>query len=224
LNNTISGSISRHSVEQIINAFAFAEYNSNPFTAFFAIAWEKTDNWCPDQLPERQELFARALRRWLEKHGLPCAYVYTVENGQAVGLHTNVAVHIPRKLFKTFLCEASSLVPGFNGDPLTVGFFKDRRSGRVQFHFHPNQRRGSLKYMLKGVDPDASFNSPAGRVRLCDHLNLRPIPQGTVTGRRTGVSHCLGKEARARAGWTDQSAPDALKTALAYIRKPEVAV
>ncbi len=219
MTTTSTDCISRHSTTQIINAFAFAEQNSTPFTAFFAIAWSKTDAWTTDQLPDRQEQFARRLRRWLEQHNLPDAYIYTVENGGVVGLHTNVAVYIPHPLFLTFQHEITSLVPGFNGNPCTVKFYEDRRSSRIQFHKHPNQRLGSLRYMLKGVDAAAAFNTPTGRVRFCDHLGIRPKDQGTIVGRRSGVSHALGTVARARMGWSELTAPDELRSAIAYLPK-----
>lgn len=218
--------ISRHSTTQIINAFAFAEQNKTPLTAFSEIAWSKTDAWTPDQLPDRQEQFARRLRRWLEQHNLPDAYVYTVENGGTVGLHTAVAVHIPGPLFWTFVHEVTSLVPGFNGHPCTVKFHEEKRkdsegqrSNVPKLHRHPNQRLGSLRYILKGIDPAAAFNTPTGRVRFCDHLGIRPKDQGTIVGRRSGVSHALGTVARARAGWSELTAPDELRSAIAYLPK-----
>jgi hypothetical protein len=223
LTHIVSDCISRHSVEQIVNAFAFSEYNNTPFTAFFTVAWSKTDNWTPCQLSTLQEQFSRNLRRWLERNALPNAYIYTVENGETVGFHTNVAVHIPRPLFWTFVQEAKSLVPGYNGNPCTLKFYSDRGKTEPKFYFCRNQRLGTLLYYLKGTDPKASFNTPSGRVRVCDHLGIRPIPQGEVIGHRARPSHGLGKEARARSGWSDYTAPDELKTALAYIAKSEVA-
>lgn len=203
----------------LVNAFAYAEYTDTPLTVFFAIAWSKTLDWTDDKLADKQEAFAHKLRKWLIKRNIPVAYAYVGELGGRVGVHTNVAVHIPKMHFREFQDCLDSLVPGFIGNPSTTKLFEDRRLELPKFHYHPNQRLGSFKYLLKGIDPDASFNANGNRIKWCEAIGIRAKPQGVIVGRRTGVSHTLGKVARANAGWVDRTSPEVIAEALTPLPK-----
>lgn len=211
--------ISIDAMVSLVNAFVYAEHTGTPFTVYFAVAWSKTHNWTDDQLADKQEAFARKLRKWLSARNIPVAYAYVGEVGGKIGVHTNVAVHIPKTFFREFQGCLDGLVPGFVGIPCTTKLFEDQRLELPKFHYHPNQRLGSLKYTLKGLDPDASFNADGKRVKWCDAIGIRPKPQGVIVGRRTGVSHTLGKVARAKAGWTERTSPAAIAEALTPLPK-----
>lgn len=211
--------ISIDSVISLVNAFAYAEYTGTPFTVYFAVAWSKTRDWTDDELADKQEAFARKLRKWLTERNIPVAYAYVGEVGGKVGVHTNVAVHIPKMFFREFQNSLDDLVPGFIGNPCTTKLFEDRRLELPKFYYHPNQRLGSFKYLLKGIDSDASFNANGTRIKWCDAIGIRPKPQGVIVGRRTGVSHTLGKIARAYAGWIERTSPTAIAEALTPLPK-----
>ena len=64
-------------------------------------------------------------------------------------------------------------------------------------HFKPIPKPGShALYVLRGIEPD-----------YADYLHIRAANEGTVTGRRTGVSRAVSKAARKRAGWQRKGRP-----------------
>ena len=220
MTNYITDCISRNGIVQLINAFAYSQYINQPFTVFFVIAWNKTEDWKPELLPARQEAFIRRLRAWYEREGIPFNYLYTVECGEKLGTHSNFAVHLPQKdyrnkltLFKKLVSELDAMVPGHTGNPCTVKVLPDRWTKLPKFYHHVNQRLGSLRYLMKGIDPDASFNNGGKRVRWCDQLGIRPSNQGTVIGPRYGVSQSLGTACRSATGWQELTAPAELLSA-----------
>lgn len=224
---TVTDCISRHAIAQLINAFSFAENIKEPFTTFFYIAWNKTEEWTPDLLSARQEEFIRKLRAWFKREAIPFNYLFTVEDGPTLGIHSNFAVYLPQKdyrnklvLFKKLISEIDTMIPGHIGNPTTVKFSRGKEP-RPKWHWHINQRLGSLRYFMKGIDPTASFNVNGSRIRLCDHLGIRPSNEGIVIGPRHGVSHTLGTAARSAYGWKEHTTPDELLRAFPHLPKPE---
>lgn len=222
MSNNVTDYISRHGGVQLINAFAYSEHIRQPFTAFPIIAWNKTEGWKPELLTTRQETFIRRLRAWYEREGIPFNYLHTVECGKTLGTHSNFAVHIPQKdyrnklvIFKKLVSELDAMVPGHTGNPATVKFCMGRET-RPKWYWHVNQRLGSLRYLMKGIDPDASFNDGGKRVRWCDYLGINASNQGTVIGPRYGVSQSLGAASRSATGWQELTAPAELQRAFAY--------
>ncbi|WP_372397831.1 hypothetical protein ABMY26_13690 [Azospirillum sp. HJ39] len=211
--------ISIDSVISLVNAFAYAEYTGTPFTVYLAISWSKTQDWTDDQISNKQEAFARKLRKWLSARNIPLAYLYTSEIGNKLGINTHVAVHIPFEHFFEFQNVLNSLVPGFNGNHATAKVQDDKWRKQPKYHYHPNQRLGSFKYLLKGIDPDASFNANGTRIKWCEAIGIIPKSQGVIVGRRAGVSHTLGKIARGNAGWIDRTSPAAIAAALTLLPK-----
>ncbi|MBY6260412.1 hypothetical protein EI613_00540 [Azospirillum sp. 412522] len=223
--------ISRHGIDQLINAFAYSEHIKQQFSIFFVIAWNKTKCWKPELLSARQETFIRNLRAWCEREGIPFSYLYTVEYGKTLGTHSNFAVHLPQddyyndlSLFRKLVSDLDAMVPGHTGNPFTVKVLENKWTKRPQFFRTGKQRRGSLRYFMKGIDPYASFNEGGKRVRWCDHLGIDPSDQGTVIGPRYGVSQSLGAASRSATGWQELTAPAELLAAFPLTlekRQPE---
>lgn len=209
--------ISPDGLVNIANAFAFSEQKGTPFTAFVTVAWTKTAGWTDDLLPERQGQLFWNLARWLRKRGVPAAYVWTLENSKRMGVHLNLAVHVPDVHFGAFTRQFSQLVPGFVEDRYAVQFTADNGDTRPKLFFHPNQRRGTLRYFLKGMDHTATFEGLDGQlVNLGDFIGIQHRgQQGVIEGKRCGVSHALGAQARIAAGYTDRTDPEGLRTILA---------
>ncbi|WP_377811796.1 hypothetical protein ABNQ38_36200 (plasmid) [Azospirillum sp. A29] len=223
MTNYVTDCISRHGIVQLINAFDFSEHINQPFAIFFVIAWNKTEDWKPELLLARQEAFIRKLRAWCEREGIPFNYLYTVEYGEKLGTHSNFAVHIPQKdynnkltLFRKLVSELDAMVPGHTGNPCTVEVVHDKWTKLPKFFRTANQRLGALRYFMKGIDPDASFNEGGKRIRWCDHLGIKASNQGAVIGPRHSVSHSLGPVSRYATGWQELTAPAELQRAFAY--------
>jgi hypothetical protein len=142
----------------------------------------------------RHQRFCRWLRTRCEQLGLSVAphYVYAREKN-----HVHWLVHVPEQLVEEF----KNLVPRWitslehkgKGPRKRAENHEPAPNGTV----HIEQVRNSVaarKYLLKGIDPDEAFR-----------FGIKVVePQGTVVGRRTGVSRTLGPTARKKAGYRAQ--------------------
>jgi hypothetical protein len=173
----------------------------------------------------------------------PAYYIYTTENAGRKGLHVHVMMHMPempKTLCLNFIRRITKLLPYAStfGDSYTIHFTvddalkKDLNSSASPADIidyadqydeppivhdiirkHPNQRKGILRYQLKGIDPDIQCYLGDNPRRLIDVLELQPKPQGVVDSvPRYGVSRSLGPKARSDAGWTELTKAEDLAT------------
>jgi hypothetical protein len=128
-------------------------------------------------------------RDWLTYRGrklgesLSPIYVYALEN-PAGWLHVNWAIHIPSEMLPDFERKLEKWVARTQG-PV------ERGDIHVQ-PIDPQYAKYLAKYMFKGTDP--------AYVR---HFFLQNVhsPQGSIYGKRAGVSQAIGIKARLRANF-----------------------
>ena len=111
-------------------------------------------------------------RKWLQRRGLPHAYIWVLENGPVKGIHLHFLVHIPAGHFVDYKKALGRWMPFEARPPRMVA----KRVGYPPYgHFHAqSQLAGILKYMCKGIaEPWAG---------------IIPVSQGEVMGRRCGMS------------------------------------
>lgn len=155
------------------------------------IQWNLTESGKDNFAELRNQRFCRWLRTRSKQLGLSVApyYVYAREKN-----HVHWLVHVPEQLVDEF----KRLVPRW------VTSLEHKGKGpRKRAENHEPAPTGTVlvervrnsvaarKYLLKGVDPKNAFR-----------FGLKVVePQGTLSGRRTGVSRTLGPSARKRAGY-----------------------
>jgi len=214
--------ISRHSVFNAINAFAFSETANVPLTAFFTVRWEPTDGFSETIGFARLQTLLDRFRRWCRQEEVFCAYVWAMEKQASRGLHTHIFMHVPRDMFSVLMSEYPSWIEGYRQNQRILDFGPDRRSGLPKFHNHPNARKGRFLYLLKGMSPSDSINQGGVRVPLCEVLGVRPERQQMMTtGKQLGVSQFLGPIRRASMGFEELQEPRLARAAIHFERQTD---
>lgn len=181
--------INRKSAENILKAFDYAKYIDKPLNQFVVCRMADAHFDQADALFRKIRLKCRSwLQRRQAKNGLPVespVYTYSFENPESGGLHVNWVIHIPDE----FQTEFRSKLPGWVTKAL--GSPVEARDIHVQ-DVDPFSDKRLANYILKGVDP-----------AYIDYLHLRKIaaPQGPISGRRSGASLSINREARSQSGF-----------------------
>ena len=207
-----------------INAFLFSEANHTPLTAFFTVAWELISDFEETSLNERLGKLLHSYARWCRVHRIPCAYIRVMERGEPRGIHTHFLFHVTPRLFEQLIQDFPNWIEGYQHGPM-VHFGNEEHNPDPKFHDHPNQRKGRLRYLLKGLDQEASINRGGIRARIAELLGIhgRRGSQGRITLKRVGISHSLGPINRRRQGFIDIAASEELGAAIASKRESEAA-
>jgi hypothetical protein len=88
----------------------------------------------------------------------------------------------------TILCQSVG--------PRGYDSIKSSRKDHEQYH---NQLAGSLKYHLKGIDPDEAISNFAeGELSVAKALNIQSQTNHPISGRRASRSENISKKARDR--------------------------
>lgn len=180
--------IGRKPAANIHHATRLADRIGCPLNQFVTINFSKTTCLSEDATGAFRNLLSDWFARWLRRHPRNRkdhrpTYVYTFEAaGGQIAVHW--LVYIPRGLIREFwrlLPEWVTVTAGTITSPTAI---KHRRIYRVV---------GAKRYILKGMDPHFA--------RL---WKIRPSPQGSIVGRRSGFSRNLGPAARRAAGYRPQ--------------------
>ncbi len=153
-----------------------------------------------------------SLASFAEKHDIPLAYAFALENppkgGQ--GLHAHVLLHLP--------ADRHAALRAALAVHLTAVFaWRPRRPGYVPLNIKekvlkPDDTTGCMVYTLKGIDP---------RVTTYRRLNGQgPEPQGTIHGKRAGLSQSIDQAARRQAGYPETATLDDLD--LSHLRPRKI--
>ncbi len=131
--------------------------------------------------PKRPQAFVIDLlehtRKWLRRRDLPVSYVYTLENGKCKGIHVHLLIHIPAG-YQTDYKRAMAAWLHFKIKKPWVAI------ETIQYPIYGslspmNSIYGALRYICKGINPQTPIN------------DINPFNQGTITGRRWGISKSL---------------------------------
>lgn len=176
--------INRRAASNFFNGVAYAEKIGRPLSTFVTINFWHTD--CPDE--EASERFERLRDNyfcpWLQykrkRHpraqiGAP-TYAWSIEQDKG---HTHVhwMVYLPPRLKKEFNARLEHWVEAVAGQVHVA---------ESAIHVKTADRRpGLAAYLMKGLDK-----------RVASQFRVRPKKQGTVHGKRCGVSRNLGPTAR----------------------------
>lgn len=187
----VSHHINRHPAVNLHHATRYCERIGLPLNRFVTVNF--TAAGCDSAHASRvlQRLLAQRFAPWLRRSkanvsDVPPTYVWTLE---AAGGQTAAhwLVHMPSRLARAFERKVPEWLFGLLGAPADASAVK---IGPVY------NLVGARRYILKGTsEPWAA------------HLGVQHVPQGLVTGKRSGFSRNLGPSARSRGGYAPRRAP-----------------
>lgn len=184
---TETTSIKRKPAANLWHAVNHAKRIGRPLNLHVTLTLSETA--CPERLGSRRfrKLLEHCFARWLRGlpsskrgHAEPPYYVWVAECPNA-HLHVHWLVHVRLSLWSEF----RTLLPTWV--ERSVGEIFSQSALHIQVAPNP---QGLRKYLLKGADPAYAI--------FC---GIRHQPQGTVCGKRSGVSRSLQRTARKRAGY-----------------------
>ncbi len=116
-------------------------------------------------------------RKWLQRHGIPVAYIYVIEKGINKGIHVHLLIHIPAGFQVKYKAALRRWLP-FEWSQSRINV-KTIDYPPIRL-LHPlNKIYGFLCYMCKGIDPAEPTRS------------IKPKYQGKIYGQRYGISILL---------------------------------
>lgn len=190
-------------VRQAVNAASFAETLSLPLNAQITIAWRHSpafaadgSNWSKVQT----KLFDRIVR-YLMRHKITTAFVWTRERQRGRGPHTHVAIHLGqkpkqiRKELQTYITKTFDFER--EGIDFQMGDFGAQT---------PEMRAGILRYALKAIDHtdfrytgNGTETENIGQALGIEHRGSH----GVINIKRSGISQNIGPAARKQGGWIE---------------------
>jgi len=188
-------------VRNLVNGFKFARRPlGRPLNSFVTITWRKTPLFSDTNCSALQTKVFACLSRYLKRHDIAVAFVWTRERVRGVGLHTHALVHLGPK-------------------PVPVGFgLRDYLGTKFQFAsdgIDIKPQVGALPYLLKGFDRRAFKYSGFEAQNIGAALGIKDCgPQGVITIKRAGCSRSIDAAARKRAGWSELRSFDDLHAVL----------
>lgn len=182
--------INRRVTQSIFRAFDYAKEIGTPLTLYAVINLHETPSIAA------ASIFADIRHRycdWLyyrrkKDAGTPKpAYIYALENPDNAHPHANWAIHIPPELEEAFRRKLPQWVARAQG-------YCGPHDCHVQ-PIHQDYAKKLAKYIVKATDPAfiAHF-----------HLSNEAADQGTIYGKRAGVSPSLGHAVRREANFRPQ--------------------
>jgi hypothetical protein len=198
-----SDKLAEHHCMNVIGAAVYAFCINRPLNRHVVIHWEKADLFnSPRESNSRLLKYAGDWMRY--RTGEPLYYVWVLENprrgdSRLGGMHAHILIHVTDQLWHDFRSElrgwlaecGASLKPGV----LHAETFPSWSSYRFDvLRFVGEGLVGSLRYVLKGVNPAA-----------CDRFGIEPRNQGMIIAKRCGYSESLSP---CRRKWTVITFPD----------------
>lgn len=177
--------IGRNQAENVLHGIRYATETGRPINAHVTISFVALGIHDDRAGAIFRELQARLSRWWRYERSKgrdlgPLIGMHSHAN-PAGSRHVHWLLHLPGEIEAEFVAKAARLLKKLVG----VVDLKDA------LHVGSVSTPGTLaKYILRGIDPS-----------YADYLHIAPANEGTVTGRRTGVSRAIGRAARRAAGW-----------------------
>lgn len=180
----------------ILDAADYSFSNGTPFNRFISINLSLMDVGASPQVYANR--FLKYAGDWLRTQDERLFFVFVVENPSGWKLNLHILVHIPDKLLPAFRkLERKWACRAARKKKLPAKFYRTRRVGRIteisgKFLAHLER---TVKYVLKGADRAS-----------CETLGIDHKPQGTVDGKRYGISHSLSWACRTKVTFVAQIA------------------
>ncbi len=187
-------SVSVLQFQKAYRAVAFANCMGLMMNTAVDIAWSTAGVEGDLAVTARQRDLLDALRRWCDRNGLPAAWIWVLEQGPKLGLHSHILMHVPDEHVDKFRQYATVTL-----SRLVVKRLANTKASKTLLIAHrwgnqitPQWLR--FKYMMKGLTADSQL--PArdefeNAIKFSERVAVRPKPQGQVRVKRLGVSRAL---------------------------------
>jgi hypothetical protein len=162
-----------------------------PFNRFVTIAWELAG---VEDIHAAQRTFCKFLYDWLKRQEAGVAYLWVLERGSTLGVHSHMLIHVPPALAR----RMSQLQPGWlkqagakrrSGYVKTLSISRSYRSALsrdgLTLHRYAHDLKRVVDYLLKGSD-----TATRNRLGVRHHAKY-----GAISGQRVGRSRLLGPKA-----------------------------
>jgi hypothetical protein len=192
----------------IHQASAFSSHIGKPLTTFLTVDWRSAPGFHadrPDAWDREHRSVVRGFERFLRENDIDPTYLYVRERVVGRGAHTHFMIHIPpdrwRKLGVELeqhlrrLCEKRGYT-----EPNAVHASKSCWAGGMS---KPGQRKGVLRYLSKGLNPNELFCDGWGFQKLTELIGVRPASQASLPCKRVGWSQNIGEAVRRKTGWRE---------------------
>lgn len=189
-----SKGITQDGVQMLYRAMAFASWRSRFLNVHATVSWSTVAVVRDADVMRAHQILVDLMRRWLKGSSNDAHYVWVLERGEKLGLHSHILIHLqPGELnaFKKWLHRA---VERIAGRPLLEK--KDSKTIFVRQESTLNSRAQWEwgKYLLKGTDGTWQLQS------------VSRSDEGVIVGKRVGASHSLNDLAQRRAGFPRSAA------------------
>lgn len=188
-----SADISRAQAREVIDAATFAWYSDIPLTMILHFQLEKLER-------RPQEFISDYLKQvgdWLRIQGHPRIYIWVLEKPPGKSVNAHMLLHLPDALRKPFANMQRGWLKqaGLEWEKKVLRYQKigikpgsrDRPLGIGEYLMHLEI---AVSYLLKGADKKTNAV-----------LRIDQKPQGTISGKRVGISEGISKKARLQAGY-----------------------
>lgn len=183
--------------------------------AFLTISWTTLQIDDDADIERAHTHFLELMRHWLAGRRIPVAFVWVVERGPKIGLHSHYLFHLPKghtlpfrawisaQALRTVSGKVPVVMEAEDGRVSTVRFRREADDA-VDFQFR------QFRYMMKGLDPNSVVLNRADGTALpiWEAHGLELEPQGQIFFKRVGRSTSLAtaagnKVAGALGGWKE---------------------
>ena len=187
----------------VYDALTFADDQGTPLTAFLTINWRTASGFNGDDAASWSHHHTRvteAMKKWLERRGVPAAFAFVRERCRGPGGHTHFLLHLPGERWATLTVALERHLYDAGGftEASAVHITRSSTPGMIR----RKQRLGVLQYVAKGINP-AELVPGIGGVLLSTFLGITPKPQVPIPCKRVGCSTSIGPGTRRQAGYTD---------------------
>jgi hypothetical protein len=186
----VSYALTKAHVSLLVHAITHTQVIGCPFNRFMTIDWDLagvTDPW------KAQGQYLKYIRDWLNGHGQELAYVWIMERGNTLGLHSHMLLHVPPHLRGRFNGLQRRWLQQ-SGVPWLRRVRYSRAIGRSsQAAFAQGEGKKAYEANLQIVS-DYVLKAAGSTART--KFNLTGATQySAVAGKRVGTSRNLGTKA-----------------------------
>lgn len=171
--------------ENAIQAVGYASLIGLTLNRHVTVSWEHAQ--CVGRTQDIQGKFLERYSKWIRYHGDSGAYVWSIENGAALGYHSHIFLHVPPQYFRPFMAKLPDWI---DGDVDQSGGTRTYRVTTIKYGTGMNRLnplKGVTRYILKAANDETSE-------MFC--IIQRPDKAGVVVGKRIGTSQNIGRKAR----------------------------